>query len=67
MMNRSRFTPAIGTSGLIEISLPKTRSGKLLRRSIRQICNDEEVPIPPTIEEPRALEAVQAAWQEAKK
>ena len=36
--------------------LPKTRSGKILRASIRKIADGEAAPVPPTIEDPAALE-----------
>jgi propionyl-CoA synthetase len=38
--------------------LPKTRSGKILRASIRRIADGESVPVPPTIEDPAALDEV---------
>ncbi len=38
--------------------LPKTRSGKILRGSIRKIADGEAAPIPPTIEDPAALEDI---------
>ena len=38
--------------------LPKTRSGKILRGSIRKIADGEAVPIPPTIEDPAALDEI---------
>ncbi|HUB10693.1 MAG TPA: AMP-binding protein [Acetobacteraceae bacterium] len=38
--------------------LPKTRSGKILRASIRRIADGETVPVPPTIEDPAALDEV---------
>jgi len=37
-------------------SLPKTRSGKVLRSSIRKIAAGETIATPPTIEDPIALE-----------
>jgi len=40
--------------------LPKTRSGKILRASIRKIADGEAAPIPPTIEDPAALEELAA-------
>jgi propionyl-CoA synthetase len=36
--------------------LPKTRSGKILRGSIRKIADGEDAPVPPTIEDPAALD-----------
>ncbi len=41
--------------------LPKTRSGKILRASLRRIADGETVPVPPTIEDPAALEDVAQA------
>jgi propionyl-CoA synthetase len=38
--------------------LPKTRSGKILRGSIRKIADGETVAIPPTIEDPAVLEEI---------
>lgn len=36
--------------------LPKTRSGKILRKTMRQIVDGEEVKVPPTIEDPTVLD-----------
>jgi len=38
--------------------LPKTRSGKILRATIRKIADGETVTVPPTIEDPATLEEV---------
>jgi propionyl-CoA synthetase len=38
--------------------LPKTRSGKILRASIRRIADGETPPVPPTIEDPATLEEI---------
>jgi propionyl-CoA synthetase len=35
--------------------LPKTRSGKILRKTIRQLAKGENVPAPPTIDDPAIL------------
>jgi propionyl-CoA synthetase len=40
--------------------LPKTRSGKILRASIRKIADGENAPVPPTIEDPTALDELRA-------
>jgi propionyl-CoA synthetase len=40
--------------------LPKTRSGKILRGSIRKIADGEDAPVPPTIEDPTALDELRA-------
>jgi len=39
-------------------ALPKTRSGKILRRSMRAIADGRDEPVPSTIEDPRVLEAI---------
>lgn len=39
-------------------ALPKTRSGKTLRATIRSIANGETVPVPATIEDPAALDHI---------
>jgi len=38
--------------------LPKTRSGKILRRSMRAIADGRDEPVPSTIEDPRVLETL---------
>ena len=40
--------------------LPKTRSGKILRKTMRQIFNGEEYIIPSTIDDPESLTEIQA-------
>ena len=41
--------------------LPKTRSGKILRAVIRKIADGDAVAVPPTIEDPAALEEMKKA------
>jgi propionyl-CoA synthetase len=41
--------------------LPKTRSGKILRATIRRIADGETPAAPPTIEDPAALDEVAQA------
>ncbi|MEZ4380460.1 MAG: AMP-binding protein [Nannocystaceae bacterium] len=41
--------------------LPKTRSGKILRRTLRKLATDAEVPVPATIDDPVILAEVTAA------
>jgi propionyl-CoA synthetase len=43
--------------------LPKTRSGKILRASIRKIADGEEAAVPPTIEDPSALDELRLVLQ----
>jgi propionyl-CoA synthetase len=42
-------------------ALPKTRSGKILRRSMRAIADGRDEPVPGTIEDPGVLEALRPA------
>jgi len=46
--------------GIVE-QLPKTRSGKVLRKNIRGIADGKPVPVPGTIENPVAMEIVTSA------
>jgi propionyl-CoA synthetase len=39
-------------------ALPKTRSGKILRRSLRAIADGRDEPVPSTIEDPSVLDAL---------
>ena len=40
--------------------LPKTRSGKILRRSLRQLASGERCPPPSTIDDPKILDEIRA-------
>ena len=42
--------------------LPKTRSGKILRKTIREIADGEEPKVPPTIEDASALGEIEAIF-----
>jgi propionyl-CoA synthetase len=41
--------------------LPKTRSGKILRATMRCIADGETYAVPPTIDDPAILEEVEGA------
>jgi propionyl-CoA synthetase len=41
-------------------ALPKTRSGKILRKTMRRIAEGHEDPVPATIEDPAVLESLRA-------
>jgi propionyl-CoA synthetase len=41
--------------------LPKTRSGKILRGTMRRIADGEDYAVPPTIEDPAVLDAIHAS------
>ena len=46
--------------------LPKTRSGKILRGTIRKIANGQEYKMPATIDDPASIQAIEdgsAAWK----
>jgi propionyl-CoA synthetase len=43
--------------------LPKTRSGKILRRVIRQIADGEQYVVPSTIDDPQSLGEIEAVLQ----
>jgi propionyl-CoA synthetase len=43
--------------------LPKTRSGKILRRSLRAIADGVDEPVPSTIEDPAVLDALRRVLQ----
>jgi propionyl-CoA synthetase len=45
--------------------LPKTRSGKILRKTIRQIVDGEEYSVPPTIEDATVLDDLKRALSAA--
>lgn len=48
-------------SVIIVDRLPKTRSGKILRRTIRQVADGEEYTIPSTIDDPSSVTDIAAA------
>jgi propionyl-CoA synthetase len=54
---RRRIGPvaALKTVAIVD-ALPKTRSGKTLRATIRKIADGEEWSVPPTIEDPAVLD-----------
>jgi propionyl-CoA synthetase len=54
---RDRIGPvAAFKDARVVVRLPKTRSGKILRASIRKIADGEDAAVPPTIEDPAALD-----------
>ncbi len=40
-------------------ALPKTRSGKILRKTMRQIADNDEYTVPSTIEDPSVIDALE--------
>ena len=49
---------------LVVNALPKTRSGKILRSTMRAIADGESYKLPATIEDASALDDIKAAWRE---
>jgi len=45
-------------------ALPKTRSGKILRRTMRQIADGASAPVPSTIEDASVLDTLRAVLTE---
>lgn len=59
---RQRIGAIATLKGVLAVRrLPKTRSGKILRATIRKIANGEEWTLPPTIEDPEVLDEIVAA------
>ena len=50
-------------SGIVN-RLPKTRSGKILRKTIRRLAIETEVLVPPTIDDPKILDEIREVMQE---
>lgn len=56
---RSTVGPVAAMHDLaLVIRLPKTRSGKILRRTLRDLVNGSAVVVPPTIEDPAVVDEV---------
>ncbi|TFI18952.1 propionyl-CoA synthetase, partial [Micrococcus endophyticus] len=47
-------------------ALPKTRSGKILRKTMRQMADGEEYSVPSTIEDSAVLEALAGVLRPAR-
>jgi propionyl-CoA synthetase len=63
-MIRDRIGPIATLSRLDVVSgLPKTRSGKILRKTMRQIANGKNEPVPSTIEDPSVLDGLRPILQ----
>ena len=58
-MVRDKIGPVAAFKVAIVIKrLPKTRSGKILRGTIRKIADKEEYKMPPTIDDPAILDEI---------
>ena len=56
---------AVASFKLVDVvaALPKTRSGKILRKTMRGIADGRDAPVPSTIEDPSVLEALKETLQ----
>ena len=67
---RTDVGPIARLEGVIFVNrLPKTRSGKILRGTIKRICNREEYKAPATIDDPTTLDMITELtnnWLDAK-
>ena len=58
---RTEVSPVAALAGMCFVDqLPKTRSGKVLRKNIRGLADGKPVPVPGTIDNPEAFEIVVA-------
>jgi propionyl-CoA synthetase len=58
---RDKIGPVASFKSVAVVSaLPKTRSGKILRGTVRKIANNEPYKIPATIDDPIILEEIKA-------
>ena len=61
---RDEIGPVAALKSVVVVpALPKTRSGKILRRSMRAIAEGRDEPVPSTIEDPRVLETLKPLLQ----
>jgi propionyl-CoA synthetase len=59
---RDRIGPLVSFKTAVVVGrLPKTRSGKILRGTMRRIADDQQYSVPPTIDDPKILEEVTEA------
>jgi propionyl-CoA synthetase len=59
---RERIGPVAAFKAAVVVDrLPKTRSGKILRGTMRRIADAEEYAVPATVDDPAALEEMEAA------
>jgi len=63
-MVRERIGPVVAFKKAVVIArLPKTRSGKILRGTMRKIADSEDYKMPATIEDPDVLDEIKQALQ----
>jgi propionyl-CoA synthetase len=63
---RERIGPVASfRTALVVAGLPKTRSGKILRGTMRKIADGEDYPLPATIDDPAILAGIADALEQA--
>ena len=63
---RDRIGPVASfKTALVVAGLPKTRSGKILRGTVRRIADGEDYPLPATIDDPAILSEIDDALAKA--
>ena len=61
-MVREKVGPvAVFKNAVVVSRLPKTRSGKILRGTMRNIADSQEYKVPATIEDPVVLDEIETA------
>jgi propionyl-CoA synthetase len=64
LLVRERIGPVASFKGALVVArLPKTRSGKILRASIRRLADGQDPAPPPTIDDPAILDELRAVLQ----
>jgi propionyl-CoA synthetase len=63
---RDRIGPVASfKTALVVTGLPKTRSGKILRATMRKIADGEDYPLPATIDDPAVLAQINTVLETA--
>ena len=63
---RDRIGPVASfKTALVVAGLPKTRSGKNMRSTMRRIADGDDYPLPATIDDPAVLDEINAALANA--
>ena len=64
---RSQIGPVACFKTVVEVErLPKTRSGKILRKTMRQMINGDDFPMPSTIDDPAILDEIKQVFESNK-
>ena len=65
-MVREQIGPVASFKRVVIVNrLPKTRSGKVLRKTIRALADGLAVEIPPTIDDPAVIEQIKSSLSES--